>query len=156
FRELNESNAGLQEALEQQTATAEVLAAISRAPTDLQSVLDTIARSAQRLTGSAHAVVHRLDGDDLAALAMAGWADGAVPQVGRRRPRPDWVAGRCALEGRTVHVPDVEAPAADEFGLSRENGRRYGFRAMLNAPRERDGEAVGVLGVSRADPGPYS
>jgi hypothetical protein len=77
FTELQESNRTLTEALEQQTATAEVLAAISRAPTDLQRVLDTIADSAARLS-DAQCSIRLLEQGVLRQVATYG-ADGAAP-----------------------------------------------------------------------------
>ena len=110
----------LTESLEQQTATSEILRAISNSPTDVQPVLDALAESAARLCGSVDASIYRRDGDRLLLVAQVG----AIPQgviflpLGRGT-----VVGRSVLDGRTVHVLDLQA-MGDEFPEGREHWRR--------------------------------
>ena len=74
FKEIQERNAELREALEHQTATSEVLGIISRSPTDVQPVLDAIVESAARVCGIDDVVLRLREGDDL-VTAGSFWSD---------------------------------------------------------------------------------
>src|SRR5262249_59047812 len=105
-RELAEARGDLAEALEQQTATSEVLRIISSSPTDIQAVLDAVVASAARLCEALDAWIVLRDGDVVVSRAHSGPL-GALP-LGQRQPlNRHWVPGRAVVEARTIHVPDL-------------------------------------------------
>src|SRR4051794_37620387 len=65
---------------EQQTATADILQAISRTPTDLQAVLDTIAESTARVCGAEYVAVWQREGEQIRVVARHGWSEDQFPR----------------------------------------------------------------------------
>ncbi len=104
FKELGERNAELREALEHQTATAEVLGIISRSPTDVQPVLDAIVESAARVCGIDDVVLRLHEGNTMVPRAHFG----PVP-IGRVEISIDEPQFRWMREHGTLHIPDVRA-----------------------------------------------
>jgi GAF domain-containing protein/CheY-like chemotaxis protein/HPt (histidine-containing phosphotransfer) domain-containing protein len=145
FSEREARTTELKLALEQQTATAEILGVISRSPTDVQPVLDAVAESATRLCEAFDATVWRRDGDQVVAVAHHG----AIPQVAAL-PLAGSVVGRSVLDGRPVHVEDVLA-AADEFPETAAGALRISFRTVLCLPLMRDSVATGAIALRRAE-----
>jgi two-component system NtrC family sensor kinase len=140
------------EALEQQTATSEILGVISRSPTDVQPVLDTIVRAALALCDSYDAVILLKDGEHLRIAAHHGpmTLDFTGAPISR-----DWVAGRTVVDRRPVHVHDLPA-AGDEFPLGSDIARRLKQRTVLGLPLLRDEQAIGCLFLRRTVVTPFS
>src|SRR5262249_56601129 len=112
FTELESRNRELTEALEQQTATAEILRVISSSPTDLQPVMDVVAASAARFCGAANAVILRVEGDVFRLVAQHGPSPSNQP-IGATYPaRRGSLAGRAMLDRRTIHVEDFQSDSA--------------------------------------------
>ena len=133
----------LRDSLEQQTATSEILRVISESPTDVQPVLDAVAKSAVRFCGAQDAFIALEDGDSWVRAAHEGPIE---TQLGERVPLGrDSAPGRVIIDSRTCHVPDIEAADPRDFSTLRELAMRYGFRAVLAAPLLREGRAIGAL-----------
>jgi GAF domain-containing protein len=162
FTELQERNkaitaahAQVSEALEQQTATAEILRVISQSPTNVQPVFDTIARNASALCGGEYAIVVRFDGELMHLVAQynaRAESESATEALFPRRPGREVSSGRAILERRVVHIPDVEEdPEYLPDAIRAQIARSY-----LSVPMLRDGVPIGSIGVSRATPGPFT
>ena len=153
--ELQNKNADLTEALEQQTATGDILSVISSSPTDVQPVFDTIAARAKRLCDAREAAVFKFDGELIHLVAHgetgADWAD-ALRSAYPRRPGRGMVTARAIQTGSLVHVPDVLADP--EFELT-DAARVSGVRTTLSVPMIREGEVIGAITVDRREAKPF-
>src|SRR5262249_8662989 len=141
------------EALEQQTATGEILRVIASSRTDLQPVFDAIAERAMHLCGASSGGVTRFDGELIHVAALANVSPEAAPAVRSAFPMPPSrrsAAARAVLTGGLVHIPDVvEDP---EYGIATQPG----FRSVVSVPMLHRGKAIGAVTVGRPHPGPFS
>ena len=145
----------LKEALEQQTATSEILGVIASSPTDIQPVLDIIAQNAARLCGADDTVIRSVDRNGLRPVAHFGSIP-MVTQMGELEPieRGGFV-GRAIQENRTFHVHDLLA-AEEEFPGAKERGVTLGVRTALAVPLVREGEPIGLIHIRRLRVQPFT
>ena len=155
FNELDTRNRQLTEALEQQTATSEILRVIASSPTDIQPVLDVVAENAARLCDAHDAIIHRLDGDRLRDAAHYGpisrTADATQTPLNR-----DSVAGRAVVDRGVVHVQDMQAESETEFPLAKSRAVRDGTRSVVGTPLLREGVPIGAILIRRTEVRPFT
>ena len=155
FTELEARNRDLTEALEQQTATSEILRVISRSQTDVQPVFDTIVAATMKLCRASSANVYTFDGEliHLAALVNVNPEySAAIRQVFPRPPGRDTAVGRAVLARDVIVIPDVlEDP---EYGIVAQT-IAGGFRSVLAVPLIREGNPIGAIIIGGPVPGPF-
>jgi PAS domain S-box-containing protein len=144
------------EALEQQTATAEVLKVISRSAFDLQAVLETLIESAARLCNAPEGLIYLREGDVLSVRAVTGVSNTLLKFI-RENPHrlgSKSVAGRVLTTGAVVNVADIALdPDYDYPGIFEHEGGR--FPSLVGAPLLRDGRVEGVMTLSRPQALPF-
>jgi two-component system NtrC family sensor kinase len=144
----------LNEAIEREKATADVLLVISSSPGELQTVFDALVRSAVRFCGAQDAAIHRVDGDQLQVAAHHG----SVPYhpIGHVIPLVrGTVNGRAVLERRPVHVADLQTETL-EFPEGMKMARAFGYRTALAVPLLHKGAALGTINLRRVEADPFT
>jgi GAF domain-containing protein len=157
-RALTQAHAQVSEALDQQTATSEILRVISSSPTDIQPVFDTIVKSAARLCDGVTASLCQYDGELLHWVSQHNNTAAGLDAMRRRFPRPlgpDTIVGRAIIDRTVIHVRDSESDP-DVPVESREIARAYGYRSVISVPMLREGQPIGAILVARAEAGHFS
>ncbi len=144
-----------EEALEQQTATSEILRVISQSQTDAQPVFDTIVSAALKLCSASSASVFTFDGELIHLAAIVTLTPEGTEAIRRLWPRPpgrNLGAARAVLTCNAVAIPDVlEDP---DYPVSADVVAG-GFRSVLAVPLVREGNPIGAIAVGRPEPGPF-
>jgi GAF domain-containing protein len=158
FDEVQARSRELSEALEQQTASAEILGVISNSLDDTQPAFDAIVRSGQKLFSDAAVSIALPDGDMVRAAAVAE-SDSVLAAAWRSRfPFPltrEYMHSLAILDRRIVDVPDVQKTPLELAAGSR-NFLASGYRAVTIVPLIRGETAIGALSVVRRAPGALS
>ena len=151
-RKVEQRTAELREALEYQTATADILKVISSSPADVQPILEAVAERSRILCRAHGSRVWLVEGDELRALTGYKLADGSESGRGERLPlKSTSVVGQAFAEARTVHVADVAPLVEARYTDSRASQARHGYRTVLAVPMLRDDTVVGVIAVLRRE-----
>jgi signal transduction histidine kinase len=146
-----------QQALERQTATAEILKVIAASPSDVQPVFEAIAERSTRLVSGFSTAVHRLiDGQQhLKAFTRISPEADAVIQAAFPRPLTDLVGAEQIRNGEIFEITDTELEFAQQPPLL-EMARKRGYRSMVIVPLLRDREPIGLINVTRRDTGRFA
>ncbi len=146
------------EALERQTATADILKVIASSPDDVQPVFEAIAERANRLVGGHATSVVRIVGDLLELAAHTHLSDEVDATLRAAFPIP--IAGlphyELMLRGEVTEITDTEAEVYVHYGRLRQIARAAGFRSRLMVPLKTETGTIGAIAVTRVEPGAFA
>jgi GAF domain-containing protein len=148
-------NRELHEALEQRTASSEILAIISGAPADVQRVFDTIVASAVRLCGARTGAVYRFDGELVHLVAHYNYSPEVLKVLHRTYPRPpqsDQASGRAILGRAIVQIEDT----LSDPNYLYETAHAGNWRSILAVPMLRENLPIGAIVITRKEAGPFA
>ena len=145
--ELESSNSELREALEQQTATSEILRVIASSPTELQPVLDVLLANAVKLSGAKQGHIRQSDGEFLRVVAHYNESPEriAILQSNPLPLNPNIPGAQAFLERRPIHLLDAQVEAPGGQFLARQTG----VRTLLGVPLLREGTGIGTITIWR-------
>src|SRR5262249_46084046 len=158
FRRGPDQEHGAKAALEQQTATSDILRVIGSSPTDLQPVFDTIVQNAKRLLNGHSAAVATLAGEEIHLGAFTTTDEAGDDALKEIRPRTLASVPLLASIGRDL-VPRVVSDTETDQRIApstRETARVRGFRSLLGVPLVRRGQAIGAITLTRRDAGTFA
>jgi GAF domain-containing protein len=146
-----------QEALERQTATADILRVIASSPSDVQPVFDAIAERSNRLLGGLSTAVYSLIGSEQHLMAFTPTSPAADATLKAMFPRPlsEVFWSDAILKGEVFRIVDAEVEF-DTLPSMRELARLRGWRSALLVPLLRDQKSIGLISVTRTEPGPFA
>jgi signal transduction histidine kinase/DNA-binding response OmpR family regulator len=153
----------LSTALDQKTATAEILSLTATSPTDVQAILDAVSERAARLGGAPYVDIRRFENERLRKISRYGGVPGKPDEARELDPPGQGLAatratasGRALLERRTIHVDDMEVDTQTEYPGSRPLQQRWGYRTNLLIPLLHEGAPLGVLALLRFEVRPFT
>jgi GAF domain-containing protein len=153
--QLESSKRELAEATERETATAEILRVIASSPTDLQSVLDAITKSAAQLCEATDASLYRAEGNVMRHVARQGYS--TALRVGETRPiTRSLMSGRVIIDQKTLHIHDLLTEIESEYPEAKTAQQLTGTRTYLGSPLLRDGIAIGCIVIRRKEVRPFT
>ena len=160
LKELRQRTGDLTEALEQQTATSEVLRVISSSPGELAAVFQAMLDNAVRICEAKIGILFRYENGAYTAVATLGVTAAYAEYLNRGpiRPGPTTGLGRVASTKQTIHIVDtqVEQAYADREPFRVATADLGGARSLLNVPMLKEGELIGSIGIYRQEVRPFS
>jgi GAF domain-containing protein/DNA-binding response OmpR family regulator len=160
LKELRQRTDDLSEALEQQTATSEVLGIISSSPGELEPVFQAMLENATRICEAKIGILFRYENGAYTAIATLGVTPAYAEYLNRGpiRPGPTTGLGRVASTRQTIHIVDTKTEQAytDREPLRVATAELGGARSLLNVPMLKEGELIGAIGIYRQEVRPFT
>ena len=152
-----EAEKALQVGVERETATADILKVIAGSPSDVQPVFNAIAERSNRLLGAHTTTVLRIIDDmvELAAFTSVSPEADAALRVSFPRPATSDPLFELIREGQVVEIPDSKSELGVRAG-AKDIGRARGFRSLLLTPLKSKKGLIGLISVTRKEPGTFA